>query len=291
MEDFKIKTFIFDTKEEWLEFKKGKLGASTSGTICGYNDYTSPLEQWERFTGRVPPITSTVIMRAGAAFEGGIMELFEDDNEVEFLRDRSKILLYQSVDYPFLISTPDDEAIYLGELHNVEIKYTAAFWEIEEIPSMYKAQVQKQMHLSGIEKTLFIWFHAFKRDYRFVVIDYDKDFAESIIQTEIQFYDLIVNDIPPPPISYIDYARQKSNSKTIQATEEILPYLLEIYSKNEEAKGIKNKQTWLKTKIAAFMENNETVKYGDDILVTFKPQKNGVRKMLPNYRNIENLQI
>lgn len=147
-------THLFDTEEEWLEFKEDKIGASTIGAIAGLNKYQSAYSAWERYTNRTPKLEQDIIMAFGSLSEPVVMELFKKfiDPSIVYLRDRSKILLYQSVEYPWLIVSPDDICIFEGEEMLTEVKTTNAYVTPDEVPDYIKAQTQLQILISMNKK-------------------------------------------------------------------------------------------------------------------------------------------
>ena len=266
------KKLYFETEKEWLAFKEGKFGASVTGSASGLNKYSTAYDVWERYTNRVPKLESTEAMVWGIYGEDMMRKVFKTYHEVEFLRDLNKILLYQSVEYPYIISTPDDHVIFEGEEMNCEIKTTNFYNTVDEVPEYIIAQCHHQMHLSHHKKTLLIWGNFMNRQHNYMVIEYDKDYAELLMQSLIEFRDLVDNDIPPPPVTLVDYSKTKDNGDVIQADEDMIDVYTNLVSLNEQAKEVKHKADLYKLKLVGLMDEASQVSKEDVKLISYKVQ-------------------
>lgn len=302
----------FDTEKEWLEFKDGKIGASTIGAVAGLNKKQTPLEVWKRMTNRVPPLIQTEKMIFGVYGEDTVRKMFKHYYpETVFLRDLDKILVYQSVEYPFLQSTPDDQVVFEGEEMNCEIKTTDFYWLPEEVPSYIIAQCHFQMYLSGHKKTLLIWVNVMDRSLHYDVIELDEEQAVLMTQAAIEFIELVKDDIPPNPVTFDDWKETAPTEDSIEANDEVINYLHLLSSVNVQLKNLEEKKNYLKLKIANFMDEHEVIMSNNGTrLVSFKEQSRTTiskelivndglvdkysktttsRVMRPNYRKIDEL--
>lgn len=266
-------THHFDTEEKWLAFKENiTVSASTIGSITGLNKYTSPFDEWERKTGRSPKLETTLAMKIGSYGEELVMRIFKDDYEIEYLRDRSKILLVQSKEYPFIAVSPDDIAVYEGEEMLAEIKTTKVFIDEEDIPKYYEAQVNFQMGITGYKKCILIWLNFMKTDYGFKVFEFDEDYFNVQLETAIQFNDCVVNDVPPPPVNISDFNKIETTEGEVEADDKISEILYKMYEANEKAKSIKNDMDYYKLQIAKFLNDKTVITIDGKKVLTYKEQ-------------------
>lgn len=285
------KKVYFDTEEEWLKFKDEiTVSASVIGGITGLNKYSSPFIEWERKTDRVPKLISTIPMLMGSYFEEGVTKIFNKIYpDTIFLRDRSNILMYQSVEYPFIAISPDDIAFHEGEEMLCEVKVTSNFFEVSEIPEYYKAQTQFQMGVSGYKKCLFVWLNLFKRDIGFTVMEFDEDYFNVLLTAAIQFNEFVVEDIPPPPVTHYDHDKLPVNEDSIEANQKIYEDIVSLAILDAKKKELEDNISFGKLSIKRYMGENKKLTYTEDdkavTLATYGMQGKG-RVLRINYKKI-----
>ena len=152
----------FDTKEEWLGFHAGKIGASQAATIVGMNPYSGPIDAYMQITG-LATVEENMAMRVGLAAEGLLKRLFCQDtgnglqglgcghnnlegayregyNDAEYryvwkdedeawsesdAGDGYKYASWQHVDHPWMICTPDDLLVAPIRVHGGGVDWGA----------------------------------------------------------------------------------------------------------------------------------------------------------------------
>lgn len=94
-------------KQQWLESRRGYLGATDISGIFGLNPYSSPHQVWLE---KVKGVTneSNVAMRAGNHMEPFIAQEFQSIKGVKVRKSR----LYVHEKFPFLACNPDREITY-----------------------------------------------------------------------------------------------------------------------------------------------------------------------------------
>jgi putative phage-type endonuclease len=186
------------TRNEWLDFRKVGIGGSDVAVICGINKYKSPLQLWMEKIGQVDP------EEAGeAAYWGTLMEPII---RTEFSnRTRLKVDIINSIlrhpENKFMLANVD--GIVLGENGKKSIfeaktasAYKAEQWEDDKIPEEYILQIQHYMAVTGLNST---YMAALIGGNKFIykLIERDDELIEMIIQLEYNFWDCVVNNMPP----------------------------------------------------------------------------------------------
>lgn len=77
-----IKTYYYNSREEWLKARENKIGGSDAGAILGFNKWLTNAELWEIKTKRVKQkdISESPVVKYGVKMEPILRELFKADN-------------------------------------------------------------------------------------------------------------------------------------------------------------------------------------------------------------------
>lgn len=179
--------------QEWHNARSQAIGGSEIGTILGLNPYASPYQLWAVKTGKVePPVVNNWSVRFGKAFEGPILELWQEENpEWEVMTTGT----YAHAEYPWFVANPDAIARHreTKQLAVIEVKTARTTWG--EVPPHYVAQTRWYMHILGIRRAYIVavagwnWLNH--------EVYYDK-FEESVLVSAAnRFWGYVVNDTPP----------------------------------------------------------------------------------------------
>lgn len=99
----------FATREDWLAYRKDKIGASEAAIAVGLNPYQSPYELWLVKTGQGEPdpgIEDKIAVRAGHFMEPFIASLYQEETG-EALMSEGAHVVYPHKSIPYLFATPD----------------------------------------------------------------------------------------------------------------------------------------------------------------------------------------
>jgi len=141
----------FRTRDEWLEWRKGKIGASDIGAIMGCSPFMTRFNLMRTKLG-IYKKKSTLSMEKGIALEGHVLKMVNMRMQKQF---RSVTL--ESVKYPWLVCQCDgfeDDLL-------LEIKCPSSAKLIDHIkkesspPLHYHYQMQQQMLVAGIPVCVF----------------------------------------------------------------------------------------------------------------------------------------
>lgn len=263
------KKLLFNNINEWLTYKEDKISASVVGAIIGVNKYESPFQLWEVYTKRAEKI-KTKSMQRGFYFEKGVKLIFQEDNDIEFLRDDTKILVYEHDDYPYISVTPDEEVIFNGEEMLMEIKTTKMKFTPDTIPAYYYAQVQLQLGVSGYDKCLFVWWDLLRDDYDYCIIEFDKEYYDLEIDAIKSFKYHIDTDTPPIAVSDYDFDSMKAIPNSITSSDLLVEYISKIQYYNNIIKSNTEIVDALKLKIKQYLGNNESLVHNNKVVATYK---------------------
>ncbi len=224
--------------DEWLEFRKDKIGASDVPTIMGLSPFESPREFWNRrLTGK--SIEANYAMRRGSLLESQARDLLNAGGYKDY-----QPCVIQSIENPSLIASLD--GLYLdldGDVHIAEIKCpgskTHSLAKAGIIPEHYIPQLCHQCMLSGSKTCLYVSWDGYSD--HVVTIRYKADEAMcEKIKDEVAKFLASLNDFTAPDpqgrdwvechdISLVDYAsRYKNISYQISEREKERDFLREM---------------------------------------------------------------
>ncbi len=237
--------------DEWLEFRKDKIGASDVPIILGLSPWESPREFWNRrLTGK--SIEANFAMRRGSLLESQARKILNMSCWGDY-----EPCVIQSRENPSLIASLD--GLYLdpeGNVHIAEIKCPGSkshdLAKAGIIPNHYIPQLCHQCMLSGAKTCLYVSWDGYSDTVIKIRYTPEKDMCEKI-KVEIEKFIASLNDFTAPEaqgrdwvecqdISLIEYAnRYKHLSNRISEYEKERDFLKEmITSKMQHPKTIVN---------------------------------------------------
>jgi putative phage-type endonuclease len=208
------------TETEWLEIRKGGIGGSDAGTVCGVNRYKSPYALWTEKTGIVETtFTGNEATKWGHRLERIVAEGYAEDYnkavvewEVIIWSEKNNFM-FANLD--FLIVEPSDE-FPAGKVQKwrfeepppniigiLEVKTAGiaspgnpAAWANNQVPQTYMLQGYHYGVVTGINK---ITFAALVGGHGLQVreMEWDEEIAENLVIAESQFWDLIQTKVSP----------------------------------------------------------------------------------------------
>ena len=147
----------YESREAWIEARRGGIGGSDIAAILGLSTFTSELEVFYSKTfGSEREVSER--MDIGSAIEPWIVDrLLEQNPQYGLVRD---LLIVQSNDYPFLLHSPDALGESLGDpgrnYFGVEVKNIRSDHNWDPLPEFYMAQVQHGMLCSGLDRWIVV---------------------------------------------------------------------------------------------------------------------------------------
>lgn len=182
--------------KDWLEFRKGKIGASQVAAILGIDPYKTPLQLWNEVVFDTEP-EPTMAMKMGSEKEQEILEWVNQDER------KYQPAVLQSIEYPWAIASLDgfnDEESpsnpYLLEIKTTNKKFHEMII-VGDIPPHFYAQMQFQMFVSGSSNNILV--SSFFVDKRKRVVWRDQQFIDSMIPKIQAFRKAVYDFVPPEP--------------------------------------------------------------------------------------------
>lgn len=185
------------TREQFLEVRKMRIGASDIGAIAGLNPFRTPLDVWAEKTGRVAGVEENKRMKFGRLVEPVVAELFNDKLGVSTYKVDE---VWQHDNHDWAIATPDYAIDGTDEL--VEIKTTtingAKHWSEDKAPDSYALQLQWQLEIGGISGGYLCGLLAGDAENLCTPrIERSTDIGQQLLELGGKFMDLIRTDTPP----------------------------------------------------------------------------------------------
>lgn len=182
---------------EWLEFRKGKIGASDCPIIMGVSPYCTPHMLWMRKLGLAQEQEENEAMREGKRLEPIALELFN-----ESYGSKMKPTVYQHDFTPWMFASLDG---YDG-VNVLEIKCSKKLYDLalnSFIPVMYLMQMYHQMIVTNTTEGFYYAFYE-RRGLR-INVTLSEGYKNEILKKEEEFNKCRINFIPPP-MSEKDFA-------------------------------------------------------------------------------------
>jgi putative phage-type endonuclease len=179
--------YVIDNLEqgsrEWLDWRKGVIGASDAPTIMGENPWAKPSRLLEEKLGVHKEFHGNAATREGHRLE----EIARKEIEQKF-GETLRPTIVQDAEHPFLAASLD--AINSKYSNLYEIKCGVKAYEIARstrtTPKYYVAQLQHMMMITGIECVVFA---AYRPSMPLVTFEVSRDdkYIKHMRSTEIKF--------------------------------------------------------------------------------------------------------
>jgi putative phage-type endonuclease len=186
-----------EDKEQWLEERKSRIGASEVSAALGLNPYKSPFQLWAEKTGLLEaPELNTEAIRWGARLEAPIALGWSEETgkDVEQAGD----LLAHSKHH-WLVATPD---YYVGESELLECKLSgspqvAAQFKDGNTPDWFQTQCIIQLACTERDAAhIAALLSGTRLETR--IVTRDAYVEELILGSLMQFWELVQKKTPPP---------------------------------------------------------------------------------------------
>ena len=188
------------SREEWLSVRGQGIGSSDAAVAVGISPYKSPLELWLEKTERqdAADLTENDAVFWGTTLEHTIATVYAERTGVKVRRLNAVL---QHPEHTFMLANLDRVVQHPTDGNGIlEVKTagvnSAKFWE-EGVPDSYQCQVLHQLAVTGKE-----WCDVAVliggQDFRVYRVVRDEAKIADLIQREAQFWQYVLDDIPPP---------------------------------------------------------------------------------------------
>ena len=185
-------------KKEWLRYRKGGIGGSDAGAVCGLNPYRTAMEvYYDKTSDEIEEIDNEA-MRQGREFEEYVARRFMEATGKKVRRANA---LYYDERHPFMYA--DVDRLVVGENAGLECKtaspYMADQWKGGKIPLSYQIQCYHYMSVFQADA----WYIAvliYGKEFQFHRIERDEAVISDLIHIEKNFWkDHVEKKILPEP--------------------------------------------------------------------------------------------
>lgn len=240
---------IKQNTEEWVAFRKGKVGASDAPIIMGVSPYKTPLQLWEEKMDISNP-EQHAYMRRGLHLEDEARKCFEGKTGI---KTEPKVVIHNHNEWMMASLDGVDET----GTKVVEIKCSGSKYHQEaldgKIPEHYIPQLQHQMSCADVSKVYYFSYDG--NDGVILELERDEKYIQEMIKKEMEFFEYMMSMLPPPlsdkdyrlndSQEWIDLSNEwkllKEKKDLIAHDEKVLKekFRLLAHGKNTEGNGVK----------------------------------------------------
>lgn len=178
--------------EEWLEFRKTKIGSSDAPIIMGESPWKTPQQLWEEKMGLKESSYENAAMQRGKQLEAQARKAFEQETGLVVWPN---VLIHP--EHEFIIASLD--GITMDGQAAVEIKCpgekTHQMALSGEIPKHYQIQMQHQLAVTGLKEMFYYSFDGQSG----VILKVQRDDAliTTLLEKEQEFFRCMQESTPP----------------------------------------------------------------------------------------------
>lgn len=272
----------FKDRSEWLDARKGGIGASEVGTILGINPFSTPYQLWRLKMGIDPPKEENFAMRAGHYLEDAVARFYADETGAHIIQASAEDFMYVDKDKPFMRVSPDrtywEPGMRKSEANKriLECKTTQRSVTEDSVPQHWFVQLQMNLGVSGKELGALAWLIQ-GREFGFKHYALDREFFAFLEEQVERFWtDNIIGGKEPLPYTVDDvmlkYPRH-IEGKCIQAGEDILRNVERLKEVRDELKRFNDEKDSLEDSLKMSMLDAELLMDGDRVVATWKTAK------------------
>lgn len=260
------------------------IGASECAAILGIDPYCTPYELWMIKMGNMEKqdISQKPHIIMGHLLEPIVAKRYSQLTGNSVARVNKA---YRHKDFPHMLCHLDRKIV--GQRKAVEIKTANPFstnWGdagTDEIPQNYIAQVQYQLACTGWDENDLIVFRG-TTDLRIYPFKRDESIINIITDKVNYFWNHhILKNIPPEPTTRSDLKIMypNNNGSYIDVTHNIKNHLEEYRDIKDKIKTLDSNKEKIEKEIIEFIAGNDGIMDNNDIIATFKANKNGIRSL------------
>jgi putative phage-type endonuclease len=225
---------IEQNTEEWLQYRRSKIGSSDAAIILGFSSYCTPFSLWKRKLGLSSEQKTTLGMQRGKNLESEALYLMNNNTYGTY-----SPAVIESEEYPYMCASLDGLCITPNKTYACEIKclnlnnHNAAIKG--KILPIYYAQLQHQMLVCSLQEITYVGYHpdANLAMYSFPIIR-DEAFLADYIPKAREFWECVQTFTAPELLSK-DY-RDMSQNPDYRAAEAAYVDICHKLEKLEEQK-------------------------------------------------------
>lgn len=266
--------------EEWLKNRMSGIGSSEITAVLGISPYMTRYQLWRSKKGIDPPMEDNFFLKAGRYLEDAVSRFYEDETGRKIIKASAYEFMYQSVEKPFLMASPDrtywidQNAVKNNSNKGIcECKTTQMQVSDEDVPKHWFCQLQWQLGISGLTHGAIAWLTA-GRSFGYKEYLFNQELFDFMVQEAESFWnEYILGDKIPDPESAEDvllrYKEIDLQNKK-DADEDIFKLYLSLVETQEKRVHYKNQEDSLIDKLKVFCGDAEALHYMGQTIATYK---------------------
>lgn len=238
MEAYKIQR-----SEEWVHFRKDKIGASDAPIIMGLSPWMTSKQLWEEKKGLRSSREWTEAMKKGVVEEPLAIQYVESLTGISFKPD---VKVYKK--NPKIIASLDG----INEENKIilECKCSQRYYKMASsemiFPDVY-CQIQHQLLVTELEDALLCCFDGIKG--KILEVKKDHDFIEEMLEGEVKFLKSLEDNISP----------EEENIKKIEIPDFEQRNLYEWITISKQLKDLEKKEKELRGNLTSLSSDDKVV--------------------------------
>lgn len=256
--------------QEWLDFRKDKIGASDAPIIMGDSPWKTPYQLWQQKLDLVSQGEQTIAMRRGHELEPIARKAYIDYTGIEI--------------EPYIALHPE-KAWMMASLDGynqergvcVEIKCPGkedhAIASQGNVPKKYYAQLQHQLAVLGLNNAHYFSYR--EGEFHLVEVELDEKYVLKMVEEEFKFFTQL-QTFSPPSLTDRDYPVQ-SSAEWMEAAKKWVQF-------NEQLKILQDQEKQAREELIS-LANKQSCKGGGVKLTRT------IRKGSVEYKNIPDLKL
>ena len=173
-------------KKEWLKYRKGGIGGSDAGAICGLNPYRTAIQVYtDKRTDEIEEFDNEA-MREGRDLEEYVARRFMEETGKKVRRANA---MFYDEEKPFMLA--DVDRMIVGENAGLECKTASPFsadkWEDDKIPLSYQIQCYHYMSVMNADR----WYVAvliYGTEFKVYCLERDEEMIQNLVHIEVDFW-------------------------------------------------------------------------------------------------------
>ena len=263
-----------ESREDWLELRRGYIGGSDAGAVAGMNQYCGPYAVWLEKTGRAQGFEGNLTTEVGSYLEDFVAQQFERETGKKTRRVNKTLISSQ---YPWACADLDRRIV--GENAILECKTTNSLPAMKmfargEYPGQWYCQITHYMAVTGADKA-YLAVLISGREFRIWEVERNEDEIAALMRIEEAFWQHVKDDTPPEAMAADTEAinEELGGATTISETIDLTPSatLLRDYAEAQrEADEADARLKELRNRICQALGEYETG-MADGFRVSWKP--------------------
>ena len=185
-----------NSREEWLELRRGYIGGSDAGAVAGMNPYQGAYSVWLEKTGRAQGFEGNLRTEVGSYLEDFVAELFERETGKR-VRRKNRTLV--NMLYPWACADIDRQVV--GENAILECKTTNSLPAMRmfgrnEYPGQWYCQMTHYLAVTGADKA-YLAVLISGSEFRIFELERNEEEIEALMRIEERFWQHVQDDTPP----------------------------------------------------------------------------------------------